>query len=338
MSSIFIRPDTGVWFIQWFEGKRRRRASLKTKDKHIAKKMQREFDGEQEQVRSGMADPRVSLDDAFEKWLKSKTIGTAGQTRYRQSWWRLTKFFDKAGVVRLGKITTEHIATYLNERLSGGSAPKTAAEEIMVLKAVLKWALEQGIIRKMPAPWPKIKTPVHSPATVGAYTQADVRRILDHFHGHPAGPVLNFLAWTGCRRGEAEALVVADVDLAGGSVTLQSTKTMTMGRNQFRRVELHPDLRPILEKAIAGKAPSDPVFTETRKHRPAWLTQLLETACRQLGIQYRRVHGLRHTWITRMLMAGCPVAVVMQMAGHSNLATTQRYLTANEQTGWVGRL
>ena len=339
MSSIYKRPENGIWYIQWIENGRKRKASLKTTDKKIAERCKREFEGEQDLVRHGLVDPRMNLDEAFEQWITTKTtLGESGHTRYRQAWWHLTKFFDSASIDRLGKIDSGHLSNYLGRRLTDGSAPKTVAEELLVLKAVMKWAVVQGIIRTIPPTWPKVKTPVASPETVGAYSNIEVRRILDHFRDHPAGPVLGFLAWTGARRGEAEALRVADVDLARGSVRIEQTKTATNFKNQFRTIEIHQDLRPILEAGIAGKSPCDVVFETTRKHRPAWLTQLLETACRQLKIQYRRIHGLRHSWISRMLTAGCPLAVVMLMAGHRNIATTQRYLTVSEQTGWVGRL
>jgi len=43
------------------------------------------------------------------------------------------------------------------------------------------------------------------------------------------------------------------------------------------------------------------------------------------------VHALRHTFLTRKADAGVPLHLVQQLAGHSSLATTQRYLHPDQQ-------
>jgi hypothetical protein len=47
------------------------------------------------------------------------------------------------------------------------------------------------------------------------------------------------------------------------------------------------------------------------------------------------VHCLRHGFVTLMLAMGVPVAHVMRLVGHENMATTQKYLhLAGLDAGW----
>lgn len=47
--------------------------------------------------------------------------------------------------------------------------------------------------------------------------------------------------------------------------------------------------------------------------------------CKKLNIPHIHVHRLRHSYATRNVNAGMSAAVLQQLMGHSNLATTQRY-------------
>lgn len=336
MASIFQRYG-GIYYLQYYLNGVLKRKSLGTKNKDAAKKLLRQFEDHSEQVNLGLIDAAIVPAKAFEKYLLGKTIKSNVVTRYRQMWRWVEAYLAKRQIQHLNDLTSSIVAEYPNWR---DCSRKTTREELRLLKSVVAWLVDNGHLRTSPVgTWPKVKTPTKKPETIGSYSKIEVDQILEHFKNHPGGSALTFLAFSGARRGEMEALVVADVDLAAGQIILLSGKTATMTSNQRRLVEIHPRLFPVLKTAVQGKGPKEPVFSETRKHRPAWLTQLLETACRHLKIQYRRVHGLRHFWITSMLSAGVPLAVVMKMAGHSNLSTTQKYLhLGDEHRGWVGRI
>jgi integrase len=88
---------------------------------------------------------------------------------------------------------------------------------------------------------------------------------------------------------------------------------------------------------VAGKPPDDPLLRRRRTRNG--LIQELTAICTELGIAYRRVHGLRASWITRMLAAGVPLVAVQRMCGHRSVAVTQLYIdVADGARGWVDRL
>lgn len=337
MSSIYRRAENGVWYLQWYEGKRLRKVSLRTKDRKIAEREKGKFDGERELVDHGLVDPRVPPDDLFRRWMDTKPgIKERTRERYHEIWRRVSAFLGSMSVRLLGEVSPAHLVAYVSARMAMGPASKTIAEELLMFKGMLKWAMENGFIRKMPQPWPRIKTTVSVPEKVGAYTAEEVARILEAFRGTRFWEVMCFLAWTGVRRSEALAVRVADIDLAGEVVRIESEKTARNSLDQFREVEIHPELAPILRELIRGKPHDALVFPDFP--REDLLTERIRSVCRRLKIRYRRLHGLRHSWISRMLAAGCPLAVVIYQAGHRNIGTTMRYLTVKSQAGWVRRI
>jgi integrase len=59
---------------------------------------------------------------------------------------------------------------------------------------------------------------------------------------------------------------------------------------------------------------------------PLSRTGIADICRKHLGTS--RVHSTRHTWAHAMVEAGAPVTEIQQRLGHSNLATTSRYLTS----------
>jgi integrase len=79
------------------------------------------------------------------------------------------------------------------------------------------------------------------------------------------------------------------------------------------------------------KADDDLVFCHPFKGSslyPARYGSLMREALGRAGVNQsmREFHDWRHTGITNAAAAGMPPIAIMRMAGHTNFATTQRYL------------
>src|SRR2546425_1344185 len=53
---------------------------------------------------------------------------------------------------------------------------------------------------------------------------------------------------------------------------------------------------------------------------------LVRRAERQANLKLKGVHALRHTFCSHLAMKGAPARAIQELAGHQDLATTQRYM------------
>jgi integrase/recombinase XerC len=136
--------------------------------------------------------------------------------------------------------------------------------------------------------------------------------------------VLELLYGSGLRVSELCGLEVADLDLAGGLVTVWGK-----GGRQ-RRVPMHArcqaaigrwlaDGRPVL---VGPGSPPDAVFLNRRgRLGPRDVHRILQ---RRSPVP-THPHALRHTFATHLLDNGADLRVVQELLGHANLQTTQIY-------------
>jgi integrase/recombinase XerC len=98
-----------------------------------------------------------------------------------------------------------------------------------------------------------------------------------------------------------------------------------------RVVPLAPELRDILIEATRRKLPAARVIVNARGKTPsrqAVLTRL-KALQERVKLPPRSFHSLRHYFCTTLIRRGASVEAVRQLAGHSGLDITQRYVHAN---------
>lgn len=172
--------------------------------------------------------------------------------------------------------------------------------------------------------------------TIGFYPLGDIEALKKYFAGKEFERFFLFALYTGCRRSEIVDLAWSSVDLRANVIKIRNIKTETGAKNQFRSIAIHPELKKIF--ADPG-LPSQPVFPEHLRHSRNWPYIQMEIACRELGIQYRRFHGIRHTTATFLLAAGLSLREVMQIMGWTRIDTAQRYIhLANDAAAQIAKL
>lgn len=128
---------------------------------------------------------------------------------------------------------------------------------------------------------------------------------------------------TGMRRGEILSLRWSDVDLDNRRINIQALNTKTL---KSRALPITPRLLAELE-ALPRRSEAARVFGITDTIKRSWAT-----AKRIAGITDLKFHDLRHTFATRLVQAGIPIAEVSRILGHSNVATTFRYANIDNTT------
>jgi len=60
-------------------------------------------------------------------------------------------------------------------------------------------------------------------------------------------------------------------------------------------------------------------------HCPDYYTENFAKILKKAGIADGNLHTLRHTFVSRLVMAGVDLTTVKELAGHASIATTMRY-------------
>jgi integrase/recombinase XerD len=141
--------------------------------------------------------------------------------------------------------------------------------------------------------------------------------------------VVALLFGAGLRRAELVALELGDYEAGTGVVTVRQGK----GR-KGRLSYVSPGGREAVDAwaEVRGSEPG-PLFGPIRKNgvrAPGGLTEaavykMLRELAAAAGVPRFSPHDARRTWISNLLAAGVDISTVQQLAGHSNVATTQRY-------------
>ncbi|MBF0502380.1 MAG: site-specific integrase [Candidatus Riflebacteria bacterium] len=339
MSSIYQRNDT--WYIQYLSNGKLIQKSLKTKDKRSAALQQKQLDAQITLGQINITKGKIPVKATFAKLLEIRrpSLRPSSFTRYKGLAANLVAFLESISREYMNDLTDTDIARYVTFRREKGASNKTIFEELLIMKYAVKMLIEHDHLIKSPVKrWPTVKVTSKKPESIGGYAQDEIRKILAHFAGNPIYDYFMGLIYTGCRRSELWAITIADIDFHNGAIRISSMKTGTNPTNQFRHIEIHRDLLPILRRRAEGKRQSDAIFPIQGKG--LWLLRALRKACKDLGIQYRRLHGLRHTFISTLLNVGTPLRAVMEMAGHSDFETTLRYshISQNDMRGKINQL
>lgn len=145
------------------------------------------------------------------------------------------------------------------------------------------------------------------------------------------------LADTGLRVSELCGLVIADLWMLDAPVNALEVRSEIAKNHKPRTIPLTPRCALSIQQLrdnywFSLACPNtDPAFVSTRtlsRIGSRYIQRLLAHYGSVLLHKHLTPHMLRHTFATR-LMTRCPVSVVQQLLGHSNLSSTQIYTHPN---------
>jgi integrase len=243
------------------------------------------------------------------------------------------RVIDAELVPRFSKLSLKRVdrqaVSEMDAELAGdGLKPATRANVQVVLRSVLRAAVEGGLLDEMPR---LFRLPRPGQSVVQTLHPDEVEAVLKAAH-ESQRVAFALAAYAGLRAGEVRGLRWSDVDLKRGVLTVRRSVVHGVEgppkSGNGRVVPIAAPLRPYL-KALrkARKSPWSEVAL-TRYGKP-WsdggLTQAFERARDRAKLSGWTFHSLRHFFITELCRRGAPTMVVKQLAGHSELSTTQRY-------------
>lgn len=157
------------------------------------------------------------------------------------------------------------------------------------------------------------------------------------FRGGPTGArdrALIVVLWrSGLRISEALALRPKDVDLALGTLSVlhgKGDKRRVVGMDPQAAAVLADWMRVRGELGIGRGCPVFCCISRPQRGRPMQASVFRETLknlARKAGVDKRtHPHGLRHTHAFELAMENVPLHVISDQLGHTDLATTERYI------------
>lgn len=250
-------------------------------------------------------------DQAYPAMKRSTVLNMTGHLRNH-----LLPFF---GTKQVREITTRDIDLFLSNL---AVSRKTKKNIFTTLKLILKQGRAWGNVRENI--WEAAKRIGKSNPNVQSYSDAEVEEILSRSTG-----AIRLYYWlaveTGMRRGEQCGLRICDFDPARKLISVRQAvwrgKVQTPKTpNAIRDIPIPSEIVDAL-KAHIGERKEGFIF-ETANGTPWNADLLLKRHLRRKLKVKGHLHMFRHTFATRQLQAGVPVAVVSKLLGHASISTT----------------
>jgi len=128
--------------------------------------------------------------------------------------------------------------------------------------------------------------------------------------------LVEFLAYGGCRKGEAARVNGRDCDFDKGEINVLGDPATGTKNWEIRRIPMIPDMRRLLERLKKRRG------AEEFLSKPVMLVHecqgAIDTACKKLNIPRFTHHDLRHLFATRCIESGVDIPTVSRWLGHKD--------------------
>jgi integrase len=309
---------------------------------------------------------KMTVGEYLDGWLAvqkaTKAPGTYENRRYRVAYTK--PFIGEIPIQALTELDVERMAACLAEsgklRGEGGLKPASVAAVVSTLVTALNDAVRKRLVPRNVAAG-AYRAPSRANADdVFAWNADELSRFLKVVAEDPLYGLWRFLAFTGCRIGEAIALRWRDMDLDAGTVTIIRTRSkgidgqITVGgpktvRGQ-RTIDIDDDTVMVLQRLRAarsvvsiGDEGRDLVFTlpDGSPLHPDAVRTRMKRLVKLAGVPRLTPHGLRDTHATLLLLprtfsksTACLPSNFAATTASSNSALTSRFTRTSSPSLW----
>ena len=221
---------------------------------------------------------------------------------------------------------------------------RTALRVHRRLSQALALAVRYGWLGSNPCD--RVDAPRYTAHRKDVWSQGELRRFVDGTRQNWLHPLYLVAIASGCRLGELLALTWDDVDLDGGTLSIdksvqriggQRVVTEPKTRAGVRSITLPSDVLAVLVQhratqaahrlALGNQWPAGALVFSTAKGKPlsaSTVEHALPRQCAKLGLPRVTPHGLRHLHASLLIAGGLPVTDVSKRLGHASPAITLR--------------
>jgi len=309
---IYKRGKT-YWFQFQINGKRIRE-SANTTNKQVALQLEA---AKRLDTRGGRGVRKRNVgkfNDVFTDFLlwAASHVKPGTHKRYRVSGKRLGSHFTN---VALQDVSPAGVSAFTAERTRECSNAGVN-RDLACLRTFCNWCIRMGYVAERPY----IKLLREGPGNMRIVSHGEERTYLDQAEPLLAD-VATIMVETGMRPGEVFAIQRNHVNLRGRYVFVPTGKT----KFARRTIPLTPRAVEVLSRRFAkGSANDDPGLLFPGKAAHQIVLRQHNSRCYRLGLDFR-LYDFRHTYGSRMAMAGVDLMTLRELMGHSTITITQRY-------------
>ena len=223
------------------------------------------------------------------------------------------------GQQRLADISPLAIERYKRHRKEEGVSGVTVNRELAFLKHLFSKSMEWGKVSENPVK--KVRLYREDNARTRFLTEEEEASLLACC-GPQLKPLVVTALNTGFRASELLSLTGQDVDFRRGVVTVRAGYAKN---GEARSVPMNDTLTMLLKSGRLHAAEGGCILCNRYGQPYRFFRTAFEHAVGQAGIQDFTFHDLRHTFASRLVMAGVDLPTVKELMGHRDITMTSRY-------------
>jgi len=323
MPNLFKR--NGTWYINYRINGKQYRKSTKTRNKKLAEIALKDL--EIKLFKGVVFESKVlskedrSLDKLVYRYLQHVNDNTVSKyargVKFQLNRWR--EFFEKEKVYMVEDISISLIDDFFALQLKESTA-KTKKEYLASLKACINRAVKWGMISYNPIKDARIEKKIVR--KINFFTKEQMNVILNQMSEKLQIAII-ILSNTGIRLGELWALRWIDVDFKNEQIWIRSYDDFIPKGKRDRSIPLTKSCLKVLKNLYKNKSRKDN-YVYRLFVSPDALSSQFKYYLKKLGLN-GRLHDLRHTFASHLVMNGTPLPVVQEFLGHANITTTMVY-------------